>query len=189
MLNKHFKGFSPFIVVIVIAVIAGIGAFAILRNPSASKPSVTAERTNDASAKESTPTGDLSSTIHDIVGRGQSLECNWKMPTTGSENPFGAGKLFTTGNKGRSEISGGTEGVAIEGNAIYKDEVVYSWIKAGGATVGFKFDKVELDSMAKDMTAEQKQQAEQIRQQMIFNCKPWTPDESKFTLPTGVEFK
>jgi hypothetical protein len=189
MLRNSYKGFSPVAVVVIIAVIAGIGAFTILRSSSTSKPSATTERTSDKASKESTPTGDLSSTIQDIVGRGQSLECDWKMPTTGSENPFGAGKLYTTGNKGRSEISGGTEGVAIEGNAIYKDDTVYSWIKAGGTTIGFKFDKAELESMAKDMTAEQKQQAEQIRQQMIFNCKPWTPDESKFDLPSGVDFK
>jgi hypothetical protein len=186
--NKLSQGFSAVLILVIAAVAIGaVVAFTLSRNSTTSQTGT--ERTTGASSEEGVPQGETESTIPDIVGRGQNLECDWKMPTTGTENPFGAGKLYTTGNKGRSQIAGGTEGVAIEGNAIYKDGEVYSWISAAGTTMGFKFTKDELESMNAEMTAEQKQQAEQIRQQMIFNCKPWTPDESKFVLPSGVEFR
>ncbi|HUQ84906.1 MAG TPA: hypothetical protein VM077_01155 [Candidatus Limnocylindrales bacterium] len=147
------------------------------------------ERSTDATTESAVPSGDTTSTFPDIIGRGQDLECDWKLPTAGPENPFGTGKLYTTGSKGRSEIKGTTNGIAIEADAIYKDDSAYTWITVAGTTTGFKFSKSELESMNTEMTVEQKQQAEQIRNKMIFQCKPWTPDESKFALPTGVEFK
>ncbi len=180
------------IVIIAAIVLIGVGVFAMTRRPSSttSTPSSAGEQSTDATSKDSVPTGETTSTLPDIIGRGQNLECDWRLPTeTGSANPFGTGKLYTTGNKGRSTISGGTEGVAIEGNAIYKDGEAYSWITVAGNTMGFKFDKAELEKMSSEMTPEQKQQAEQIRSKMIFSCKSWTPDESKFALPAGVEFK
>lgn len=185
------KGFSGAAVVVIAAIIlVGIGAFVMMRRPSSTTPSTSTERSTSTTTETAIPTGEMSSTISDVVGKGQNLECDWKMPTSGdAPNPFGAGKLYTTGNKGRSMISGSSSGMAIDGNAIYKDGEVYSWISVAGTTMGFKFDKAELESMNESMTAEQKQQAEQIRSEMIFNCKPWTPDESKFELPTGVEFK
>lgn len=186
--SRYSQGFSALavILIIVVAILVGTGGFIMMRRSTTEPVTLNPGSIN---APTSSSVQEMSSTIPDIVGRGQNLECDWRMPTTGSENPFGAGKLYTTGNKGRSQIAGGTEGVAIEGNAVYKDGEVYSWISAAGTTMGFKFSKDELASMESEMTAEQRQQAEQIRQQMIFNCKPWTPDESKFTLPSGVEFK
>lgn len=187
--NDLSRGFSAIVAVVIAAlVLGGIGVFVMSRRTSTSTPSSSVDRSTPAGTESAVPTGDLSSTIQDVVGRRQNLECDWKMPVEG-ENPFGTGKLWTTGNKGRSQIAGATSGVGMEGNAIYKDNEVYSWISVAGTTMGFKFDKAELESMNAEMTAEQKQQAEQIRSEMIFQCRPWTPDESKFTLPTGVEFK
>jgi len=186
--NRFSQGFSAVIALIIAAVvIVGIVGAVMMRRGSTSAPSTASDRSTTETAS---PTGDMSSTITDLVARGQSLECDFKMPTvTGQPNPFGTGKLYTTGKKGRSMISGNASGMNMEANAIYEDETAYSWITVAGTTMGFKFDKDKMDSMSSEMTPEQKQQAEQVRASMLFQCKPWTPDESKFVLPTGVEFK
>lgn len=188
--NELSRGFSAVVAILIaVIVLGGIGAFVMSRRPSTSTPSSAVDRSTPAGTESAVPTGETTSTLTDVIGQGKNLECDWKMPTNGEANPFGTGKLYTTGNKGRSMISGSSSGMSIDGNAIYKDGEVYSWISVAGTTMGFKFDKTELESMSAEMTAEQKQQAEQIRAKMIFQCKPWTPDESKFILPTGVEFK
>ena len=187
--NELSRGFSAVVAILIaVIVLGGIGAFIMSRRSSTSAPSSAADRSTPAGTESAVPTGETTSTLPDIIGRGQNLECDWRLPNV-EANPFGTGKLYTTGNKGRSMISGNSSGMSIDGNAIYKDNTVYSWISVGGTTVGFKFDKAELESMSAEMTAEQKQQAEQIRSEMVFKCIPWTPDESKFILPSGVEFK
>ncbi len=189
--NKYYQGFSSVIVLVIAGIIlAGIVGVIMMRKPSpTSAPSAAMDKSTDATTESAIPTGDTTSTFPDIIGRGQNLECDWKLPTAGPENPFGTGKLYTTGSKGRSEIAGTTNGIAIEADVIYKDDSAYTWITVAGTTTGFKFSKAELESMSTEMTAERKQQAEQIKSEMIFSCKSWTPDESKFALPTGVEFK
>lgn len=190
--NKLNQGFSAVILIIIAAVVlTGIAGVTMMRRPSSSSnPSAAMERASDATAESTVPAGETTSTLPGIIEQGKNLECDWKLPTdNGAANPFGTGKLYTTANKGRSEITGNSGGMNIDGNAIYKDGEAYSWITVAGTTMGFKFDKAELENMNSEMTPEQKQQAEQIRSKMIFSCKSWTPDESKFTLPTGVEFK
>ena len=192
MSTKFFlqKGFSAVLVILIVVILlAGVGVYSMMRRPNATSPSTATNQSANTDSRESQPTGGENTTITDIVGRGQNLECDWRLPESGSENPFGTGKLYTTGSKGRSTISGGTEGISINADAIYRDEEVYSWMKVGETTLGFKFDKKEIEDIASNLTPEQKQQADQLRAKMIFSCKPWAPDESKFTLPSGVEFK
>lgn len=135
------------------------------------------------------PTGEISDTMEALIGRGQSLECDWKMPNMPEGAAMSNGKLWTTGNKGRSQVSGNVSGMSMEANAIFKDNTVYSWVMFGGQKMGFKMNPEELSDANNSMSAEQKQQAEQIRSQMIFNCQAWTPDESKFALPSDIIFR
>ena len=185
------KGFSATAIIVVIAVILlAAGAFFMMKkSPSGTSPSTATEKMTPEKKESAVSSGDTTSTFADVIGKGQNLECDWHLPTSSAANPFGTGKLYTTGNKGRSMIKGTTNGIDIDANVIYKEDVAYSWVIVAGTTVGYKFDKAELQKMASEMTPEQKQQGEQIRAKMIFSCKSWTPDESKFILPTGVEFK
>lgn len=188
--NSFAKGFSAVAILIIVAIVlAGIGGVVLIRRPSSDSASTGAlERTSESTESVDTES-EATSTLPDIIGRGQNLECDWRMPTGAEENPFGEGKLYTTANKGRSMITGNSSGVAIEGNAIYRDNEVYSWITVAGTTMGFKFSEAELSELNSSMTEEERQQAESIRSEMIVNCTPWTPDESMFTLPAGVNFE
>jgi len=189
--QKGISGILLGIIIAAVLIFAAGGYYMLNRSAKSASPSASgsAAKSQKNENPKQEPINGASSTIQDVVGKGQNLECDWHMPDAGSSNPFGTGKLYTTGNKGRSMISGNASGMSIDGNGIYKDGTAYSWVTVAGTTVGFKFDKEKLNQMNSEMTPEQKKQAEQIRAKMIFSCKPWTPDESKFVLPTGVEFK
>ena len=193
MRNKLSAGFSTVTVILTaIVVLAGIGAAVMMsqRGATPSASNVEKSMVEQKTASKTAAIDNVSSTFPDIVGKGKNLECDWKIPNpSAATNPFGQGKLYTTANKGRSALSGNVSGTVFDANAIYKDNSVYSWIDFGGNKTGFKFDPEELTELNSNMTPEQKQQAEQIKSEMIFNCKSWTPDESKFVLPTGVDFK
>jgi hypothetical protein len=192
------QGLAPLMIAIIIGVIALAVAGGYYGMRRSATPVVTSTKSTSDNTSTSTTstspviTGETRSTLTDVIGRGQNLECDWKLPasTTAEENPFNAGKLWTTGNKGRSTITANlSEGMTMEGNAVYKDNTIYSWIQTAGTKMGFKFTPSELAEMDSSMTAQQRQQAEQIKQEMNFNCQPWTPDESKFELPSDVEFR
>ena len=184
------KGFAPIIVVIGIVgliLVGGAGWYFMSRGSevpaSSTTPAAEETTSDDASVSESTET------MSALIGRGQNLECDWRMPIEAADNPFNTGKLWTTGNMGRSQISGTIAGGAMEGNAIFKDSEVYTWMAFGGQKVGFRMSESDLADASAGMTAEQRQQAEQISREMIFNCRPWTPDASLFEIPSDVTFR
>lgn len=193
-------GFSSLMIAIGIGVVAlvGLGGFYMMRRstpaiPTSTTPSATtttdASPTSETSDTGTTTAGEIAGTFDSLISRGQSLECDWRVPVQTEDNPFGAGKLWTTGSQGRSTIMTTINGMTMEANAIYKDNAAYTWMNFNGTKMGFKMSVDASAEAASTMTDQQRQQAEQIRQEMIFNCKPWTVDPSKFVLPTDVEFK
>jgi hypothetical protein len=134
---------------------------------------------------------DLHSTLQGLIDRGQSLECDFTPPTHAGVSTSN-GKVWTTGRMGRSQISaniGGAAQITMEANALFKNGEMNTWVNVNGRKTGFHMSQAEAQARSNSMTAEQKQQAEQFRAEMVFNCHPWTVDESKFTLPTDVTFQ
>ena len=194
-LFRSQQGLAPLVIVIIVAVVAlaGAGAYYAMRGTgSAASTDSTATGSASGTSEETSleTTGEMKTDLMSLVSKGQNLECTWRMPVAeGEETPFGEGKLWTTGNKGRSTITGNPAGMQMEGNAIYTQETIYSWISSDMFKMGFKFTPETIKELNDGMSAEERQQAEQIRKEMIVNCKSWTPDESKFVVPTDVEFK
>lgn len=192
--NILHKGFSAvsFVVILATLGIIGGGVYYLWTESShpvaqqVSKQSVAAAETTLAAAPT---TGEFRSTLPRLVKRGDTLECDWRVQSEIPGMSLGPGKLWTMGNHGRSWGAGTVNGMQMEVNALYKDETVYSWMKINGQSVSYTFTKSEMESMSDQMTPEQKTQAQQINQEMIYNCKAWNPDPTKFSLPTDVDFK
>ena len=124
--------------------------------------------------------------VTSLLGRRQNLECDVKSPSGAAQNY--TGKLWTTGDKGRSTLSATiAKGMTMEMSAIYKDGTMSMWSYMNGNLVMAKTLN-EADADKEPVTAEQKAQAEQYKSKMILNCHPWTPDMSKFETPAGVTF-
>lgn len=193
MRNAFFKGFSSTAVTVIIAVVAIVGALTFFLMRSTTSSGITSGMPlSDAPAEETVPTqalNDTQTTIPDIIGRGEDLECEWKLPANAEETPFNKGKLWTSGNQGRSTIDTDINGIKVQANAIYKDSTAYSWMEVNGTKLGFKYPQRSLDEYNDKMTPQERQQAEQIRQEMIVTCDPWTVDETKFALPEDVSFR
>lgn len=186
------KGLAPLLIIVIIFAIllAGGAGWYFLAGPGRSSTASSTTPSETSMTTDAEPTGEVTETMSSLIGRGQNLECDWRMPTSAGETPFGgAGKLYTSGNKGRSHFSGNVSGMQMEANAIFRDESIYTWMMVGGQKMGFKMDPSELASANNSMTPQQRQQAEQIRGEMIFNCHSWIPDEAQFTVPSDVTFR
>jgi hypothetical protein len=190
------QGFSVIGFLVTLAALAVIGGgiyyLWVESTPAELAQGVTNPQTEEsvqATVAAAPTTGEFRSSLPRLVSRGDTLECDWRMPVEQPDSPFNTGKLWTMGNQGRSQINGTLNGVDMEASAIYKDNAAYTWMTFNTTKMGFKFSKEQLESQAETMTPEQRQQAMQIREEMIFNCRAWNPQPEKFVLPSDITFR
>lgn len=195
-MNVNEKGFSIIGFLVVLAALAVIGG-GVYYLWVESTPAEVAQSITNPSSDESVQTtvaaapttGEFRSSLPRLVGRGDTLECDWRMPVEQPESPFNTGKLWTMGNNGRSQINATVNGVEMEANAIYKDNTAYTWMTFNSEKMGFTFTQQTLEAQSDSMTPEQKRQSAQIREEMIFNCRAWNPEPNKFVLPSDITFR
>ena len=139
--------------------------------------------------------GGVNQPLKDLIGSGKNLECSWEF-----ENPENGGKtsglVYIAGNRSRSEVRVRVEGEGAElANmdliSVSDGEMGYMWNE--GQTTGSKYNIAEMEKLGEEMQEGQENMAQNQVQndwENIYNyeCKNWRVDESKFSVPTNVEF-
>jgi len=139
--------------------------------------------------------GAVNQSLKDLMGSGKNLECSWEF-----EDPEGKGRttglVYIAGNRSRSEVRVRVEGEGEElANmdliSINDGEMGYMWNE--GQTTGSKYNIAEMEKLGEEMSQGQEnitQNQTQNDWENIYNyeCKNWRVDESKFSVPTNVEF-
>jgi len=137
----------------------------------------------------------VNQSLKDLMGSGKNLECSWEF-----EDPEGKGRttglVYIAGNRSRSEVRVRVEGEGEElANmdliSINDGEMGYMWNE--GQTTGSKYNIAEMEKLGEEMSQGQEnitQNQTQNDWENIYNyeCKNWRVDESKFSVPTNVEF-
>lgn len=175
------------VIIVVLVIVAG-GSFMFLKR-SQTKPQTLGEKTtntSDASGKKS---------AGDLVSSGSSLKCTFSQKETES-----SGTLYLNGPKHqRTDTLSQIGGKSIQGHIIYDGEYTYMWTewteKDGRKIVtGNKSASKELNNIADQIQSQSQGQTDNQAQFIEWNkkngidCSPWVVDDSKFVLPTGVEF-
>lgn len=189
--SRGFSAVSFLIILAALAVVGGGVYYLWIESSHQSTESSLSESPEAVSATVAAAptTVEFRSSLPKLVARGDTLECDWRAPDSDGSNPYSTGKLWTMGNQGRSMITTKISDTSVEANALYKDNVAYTWMKMGNISMGFRFSQDSLSEANAQMTADQRKQAEQIQQEMIYMCRAWNPDPAMFRLPADVEFK
>lgn len=192
-MNKQ-AGFAPIIILLVILIAGGIvggGVYISKQQEKAAKispmPMPVTEEVKEEKNSD-TVSSEITASFMNLLGRNQSLECDWNPP--GMMN-VRVSKVWINGTMGRSHIesSDPTGNMDIVADAIFKNDEVTTWVEAGPAgKIGFKMTKSEIEKANTGLTAEQKKQAETYMKDTKYSCKPWTVDASKFEVPADVKF-
>jgi hypothetical protein len=187
------KGFAPIVIILVViaAVIVGAGAFLYTSRDDSEDatlsdtPTATETETHDEA-------GSFSGSYFSAIEKGEALECTWRVPEElASEFQVGEGQFYTDGkSRGRAEASFKNNDAVFTTHSVFNQDAIYNWteLPESGPTVGFKISQESLKQMDSELSAEERQQAEQIRAEYQFDCEPWNVDEAKFKLPAGVSF-
>lgn len=148
--------------------------------------------------EESGSSGKTTGSLFDLVKAGVPQHCSGSFTTEGNEEEDVMGSTFemdvyTTGKKTYTKQKITSEGLdePMESFMIMDGEWLYSWGNLTGMATKTKMESFE--KMAEEFseysdTNESRKNSMDFQKQMDYNCKPWVPDNSKFTPPAGIDF-
>ena len=136
---------------------------------------------NQKSDKSDNTDGNYFETMSDLMARGKNMKCTYTQKVDGENTADGV--VYMADKNVRVEITA-NKGTAREGKmySITDHEWSYSWTE--GSPKGFKMtlEATELDK-------KQKESVSNMAKEIDFKCKPWKKDNSKFKVPSNIEFE
>ena len=152
------------------------------KNQEAIKEGNNAEQNqkNDGNEEES-----FFGSVQDLLTCGKSLKCVYSID---NERGKATGVIYVSGNKIRSEVEiVENAGKKMEVDSIIADNWMYTWnsLMSGGTKMNIK----EMQSETGEDYSQNENEADKMREEMDYKCRPWIPDNSKFTVPSDVEFR
>lgn len=161
---------------IAILVVVLIGYFAVKGRSSRVAPGVTSEgsMTEENSTKMST--------LRDLMGLGTSQTCTFTDPQSKS-----TGTIYVGGGKARADVD-----IVLESQPEYishmvnDSEAVYVWQE--GQTTGFKTTLADIGEISENSEVPAEDKTVNVDNQIEYECHGWSVDQSKFELPSDVEF-
>jgi hypothetical protein len=139
--------------------------------PSTTKPTVTNQQPKTGE------TTTLKGSILSLLSGNKTVQCTIAYPNNG-----GSGTVYVSGKKFSGEFTmRDASGKETVGHAISDGTYTYVWSSA--ASMGIK---MKLDQSIN--AASQSNQNVNINQDVNLNCSPWIANESKFQVPSNINF-
>lgn len=122
----------------------------------------------------------------ELMKQGGSYQCVVTQYIDSAYTATTEGKVFINNTNIRADFAINTQGMQFTTSMITRDGSVYTWTSL--ANIGYKTKQ-----------SQEKQQGQNIgtsgqfawNSEMVdgYQCDPWAPDMSKFTLPTNITFQ
>ena len=172
-------------VLIVVAIIALLGGGFLLGGGNTgtapeTAPTVTEEAQSEDEADQEEVPSDFSGSLRELLALGRNVTCTVNQD---DEEVSGTGTVYLSGGRVRADFDMTMkEGSgSMNGSSIQKDGMVYTW---GTTPLGPFAAKVS----ASDKNSDNDDQGFDYDENLDFQCERWSVDESKFDLPTDVDF-
>src|SRR3989344_4779890 len=156
-------------VIIVVAVVA----FLVMGNKASQTPSET------PTAVESETDQTNANTIRGLLGLGKNVTCTFE--NTDDTGNTSSGTIYVAGDKMRGDFNNSGPAGAFEGHMIRDGEYAYSWSTLVPQGTKFKLDQED--------AGEKDEKNVDLDKQVDMYCQSWSVDNSKFSLPDGIEFQ
>lgn len=169
-----------FIAIIALFLLTGIGLFLYSQN----KPTTnTAPSTTSENAPATTDS--RQGTFWELASAGKNLECSFSFA---SSNATTNGTAYVSGAKLRTDVVTSAGGQTVNTYMIKDGDYIYTWNSNVNQGIKMKFDQATAPSPTTSATAAPSTQAPDLSQSYQYDCKDWNVDDSKFTLPTNIQF-
>ncbi len=180
-MKKYKQGFGPLLILLVVAVVLALGGGVYLNThkdkvQDEGELKVNSNVSTDVSAST---TVSSNGSLRSLLARGENSICTFNQ-TNGSSSARGT--IYISGNMMRGDFVGSFNGgVAMTSHMLRNGNEVYVWSGAQGAQMNWG------GMMAASNSTKVKSNVD-LDQKVNYSCSSWTPDSTKFTLPTDVHF-
>lgn len=163
-------------VIIVIALLAGF----FMRSKKTTE--VKDDMSKTTAQKEATQPQGMQNTLKGLLGMGQSQTCTYSVG-----EGMGTGTVYISGGKMSMVTMVKAGNADVTSHMIMDGKTSYSWMD--GQKTGYKMDFASMQGNTMKGDVNNSGQANiDPNKQFDFKCSRWSVDNSKFALPTGVEF-
>ena len=141
--------------------------------------------TEEVSGEEQTPTDqdNFEGSTAQLMARGGDHKCTFDQTV---ENSHSTGTVYISNGKMRgdfkSDVSAAGTNMSVESHMISDGEFMYTW--SSMMPTGFKM-KIDQASSPSD---EAGQGTFDANMKLSYDCAPWSPGSSQFTLPSSITF-
>ena len=171
-------GFAPLLIIAIVAILAvGGGAYVVTKNKENKKLQPTVE--DDFSGAEKIKTdANAKGSLRSLLALGKNTMCTF---TSVVKNSSSSGTVYIASNGDMSgDFTSQTSSGTVTSHMIMKGGTSYVWSGAQGAKMNV--------SATEATTASNANQSVDLDAQVDYDCKNWTRDDSKFVVPTNVNF-
>lgn len=177
---------APIIIagVIVVALVAG-GSIWYINNRNQDTQNTNQITNNNGSTQTNEAASDAK-TVASILSAGKTQKCtfSYKEGTTDISGTM----YFSSGRKMSGDFKTITEGQTTNGNMIISDNTQYFWTPDTNKGVKINLTSAESSTDGSSSGSTSASQGLDLDKNYDFNCSSWTLDETKFVVPTNVEF-
>ncbi len=139
----------------------------------------TTENTNEENQATGTQSMSGSGSFASILAWGGSYQCE---TTTSVDGTQSSGTVYFADGKMRGDFTSLAQGQTMQSSFIHADGYMYTW--SSGVAQGFKMRIPEGGANSDTNT----QGTFDVNQNVSYNCSNWSVDQSKFAVPTSVQF-
>lgn len=161
----------PFIIGGIVLIVLSTVAALFLFNKTAQAP----EQIDVTSESQETTESSTMGSIKSLMGK--NVTCTITYP-----DGSGSGTVYVAGEKMRGDFVMTAGGKETDGHMISDGEYMYSWSSAASQGT-----KIKINATAAQGDS-QKSNDVDLDREVEMDCDNWSVDESKFELPTGIDF-
>ena len=125
----------------------------------------------------------VSGSIEDLIKLGKNYRCELQFK---DGDQIMSGTTYLSGSSARSDYQMKSGNQTQNGHAIMTGTTMYSWIDEMPSQA-IKFNQADL-AQFQGQAEETSPSASNYSEKYDYKCYTWTPDQSKFTPPAGINF-
>lgn len=151
--------------------VLGVGYLIFTKAPAETPPIQNEEEITE------TESASGSGTLSSLMAMGGNMECGVSISEGGFNS---AGVVFIAQDQVRADFNSSVAENSFTSSLIQRDGFIYTWTSI--MPQGFRFPVSVPDENGETEGFE-------ATDFVTYECKPWTPEQSKFELPSGVTFE
>lgn len=165
------------IITAVIVFVVVLGVFLVLQNNKSNQGN--SQQTANIQSSPQNEESISKASLKSLLSLGKNVTCDISSLGEGSGN----GKVYVSSNKMRGDFDVKVEETVFKSHIIGDGEFMYMW-----SDESKQGTKIKIDPNATIPPSQTTNQTTNIDQEVDMKCTPWNVDNSKFILPTTIQF-